>query len=69
MITILQSQSVAPPWLIETGLPLLVAMIGAFMGFVFVVASWRGSAGANMDFRKDPRIKGFCMVLAFFSQP
>jgi len=66
MITILQSQSVAPPWLIETGLPLLVAMIGAFMGFVFVVASWRGSAAANMDFRKDPRIKGFLYGLGVF---
>lgn len=66
MITILQPQPLPAPWLIETGLPLLVALIGAFMGLVFVVASWRGSATKNMDFRKDPRVKGFLYGLGGF---
>lgn len=66
MLTSPQSQLVMPSWLIETGLPLLVAMIGAFMGFVFVVSSWRGSATKSMDFRKDPRVKGFLYGLGGF---
>jgi len=36
------------------------------MGLVFVVASWRGSATKNMDFRKDPRVKGFLYGLGGF---
>lgn len=60
-----QAQSASPSWLVETGLPLLIALIGAFMGFVFVIA-WKGSATRNVDLRKDPRVKGLLYGLSGF---
>jgi hypothetical protein len=53
-------------WLVQTGLPLLVAFVGVFMGFVFVVAAWKGSPSRTVDLKKDSRVKGFLYGLGGF---
>jgi hypothetical protein len=52
-------------WGSQTGLDLAFALVGALMGSVFVLSSWRGSLKGS-DLKSDPRIKSLGWALMGF---
>src|ERR1700726_1896788 len=54
-------------WASQSGLDLAFALIGALMGAVFVLSSWRGSLKGS-DLKSDPRVKSLgWAVMGFFA--
>jgi hypothetical protein len=54
-------------WSAQTGLDLAFGLVGALMGSVFVLSSWRGSLKGS-DLKSDPRMKSLgWAVMGFFA--
>jgi hypothetical protein len=64
--TLSQTAPTPGPWFPQHGIELLALVAGIVMGFIFVVAAWRGSSTKEVSLKNDPRVKGLLYGLAGF---
>src|SRR6266478_6139698 len=62
----MQNSAALTTWLPQNAIEILVLIIGAFMGFIFVFSSWKGSPTRDIELKKDPRVRSFLWGLTGF---